>query len=506
MYHANAGFLPVQDVAPNVLLPNTFLREGSLSFSPREDPFLFSWRRTDEPGVLKISRWDQTGGSRTALEAYEAGRLVPEPPYSLAAGGTAGRYVPIYGPGAGLCGLPVAAALRLFGGDLRGRPAALWYGAKFTASALVATSVVLVFLIASIHVRRGVAVTIAASYACGTCAWSVSSQALWQHVPTLVLLPLGAYLYLRGGERRRDALLSGLAFGAAIFCRPTGLIAGLAVGTYLALRGRSRLGPYAAGFLAAVALGGIYNAVQFGSPLRFGQSEVASKVAEIKTLDPDPWQTPLWEGAAGVLFSPARGLLVFSPFLAFAFWGLAVAARERAWEPLRPLVVGVLGVFLVTFKWFDWWGGWSFGYRIVMEIVPLLALLLIPVATRIAESRWLRAAAAVLLAWSVGVQILGAFAYNLRGWDAAADAYELRLPGRAAPARVKDPEEALRLLKDSGATLVRVIRRNVDRPEHRHRLWSVADSPLVYYATRFAEARRARRAALDEFLAEGSGH
>ena len=61
-----------------------------------------------------------------------------------------------------------------------------------------------------------------------------------------------------------------------------------------------------------------YNTYFLGSPFRFGQSEAGHALALEKTGLPGVWQTPLWDGAAGLLLSPSRGLFFFSPFLLLA--------------------------------------------------------------------------------------------------------------------------------------------------------------------------------------------
>ena len=58
-------------------------------------------------------------------------------------------------------------------------------------------------------------------------------------------------------------------------------------------------------------------------------------IALEKTGKSQLWQTPLVVGAFGLLASPSRGLLVFSPFLVLAFWGLPRLWKEPAYAPLR---------------------------------------------------------------------------------------------------------------------------------------------------------------------------
>jgi hypothetical protein len=83
-------------------------------------------------------------------------------------------------------------------------------------------------------------------------------------------------------------------------------------------------------------------------------------------------RAPLWMALYGLYFSPARGLLVFSPF-----FGLGLLGVGRLWRrPLVWLVVGWLGAhLLVAARAASWWGGWAYGPRLLTEVMPGLALL-----------------------------------------------------------------------------------------------------------------------------------
>jgi hypothetical protein len=55
----------------------------------------------------------------------------------------------------------------------------------------------------------------------------------------------------------------------------------------------------------------------------------------------------------------------------------------------------------------DWYGGQSFGARRITDILPLLAVLLVPAVDAIVRTKWLRLYV-VALAWSVFVEMLAA--------------------------------------------------------------------------------------------------
>jgi hypothetical protein len=67
-----------------------------------------------------------------------------------------------------------------------------------------------------------------------------------------------------------------------------------------------------------------------------------------------------------------------------------------------------------------WWGGHSYGPRYAADLVVPLALIAAPAigaARALASRRALRAIVAILLAWSVAVQAIGAFGYPGGNWN-----------------------------------------------------------------------------------------
>lgn len=87
------------------------------------------------------------------------------------------------------------------------------------------------------------------------------------------------------------------------------------------------------------------------------------------------WSTPLWVGLPGALISPGRGILWSFPAVLLVPLGF-----RRLW-PTSNRVVGVAfglvtGLMLLsTATWYAWWGGWSWGLRLFIPALPLLAVL-----------------------------------------------------------------------------------------------------------------------------------
>gem|GEM_PF-997871 len=140
----------------------------------------------------------------------------------------------------------------------------------------------------------------------------------------------------------------------------------------------SRLTPHASRltlYLAPsflIGLGLLYfNYIRYGS---FGETGYTQEI-----LFREPWV-----GAYGLLFSPGRGLFIYSPLLLLLFWGL-----RPAWQRLPRLYFWLvaalcLGYWLFYGSWFAWGGAWGWGPRFLLPILPLLMLF---VAEAVEEAR-----------------------------------------------------------------------------------------------------------------------
>jgi len=502
-YHANGDFLRGNDAKPSVYLPVSVLTDGDLSFSPREAPFMFAWELQlgGRRGPVRVTSWSQDLGGETAESRFENGSLtVIEPFYYIVETERPDAYVPLWGPGAGLAALPFYAVARLFGFRLAEDPLLLWYIAKLVASLLVALSAMFLFLTAAAFTDTRRAAVIALVYGLGTCVWSVSSQSLWQHGPNVLFLSMGAFFALRPKPTLKRAALAGLAFALAVACRPIGLLVVVAVGMHLAFVSRKTVMAYVLGGLPVGALYCVYNAFYFGSPFRTGYSMGVARIAAAKTGDPNPWSGNFLEGFFGLLVSPSRGLLVYSPFLLLALWGMVRVFKERKLQSLRPLVVAFLAVLVLQSFWFDWYGGWAYGYRLLVDMSPFLCLFLLPVMRHMPAKENLTRAFALLVGVSLVVQLLGAFAYDPATWNNRQELV-LELVDSSERVELEDPREARRLVESGEARLVERRGFDIDQREHRGRLWSFSDWQVLYYLTHFRWARAEKHRRIREWLA-----
>jgi hypothetical protein len=521
-YLANGDILPGNDATANVRLAGKVVSKHKLVFTPEDDPFMFDWRLKTPKGARRavFRSWLSSLNGEPIRRVYERGDLsAPEPFYFLMKTRYPGVYANRYGVGAGLLAVPFVAAAYPFARDFYDRPSAgiLWFSAKLAVSCAVAASAVLLFLAALPWLRPGSAAWLAIAYGLGTCVWSSSSQTLWQHGPMEFFLALGTY-FLMQRERPRAAYWVGCSYALAFVCRPTAAVAIAAAGIYYLIRDRRALLRWVAGSLPAAILLAAYNLHYFGTPFVFGQvgiggaGEASAQLPAAFTLIPAAMAAPvapvaaasrlfgtsLLQGMAGLLLSPSRGLLAFSPAMVFALWGFVRVFRDSRFAALRPVALAALALFLVVARWFGWAGGWCYGPRLLVDVVTLLAFLAIPVAEEVRRRRVLAVAFGVCFTWAVAVQFVGAFAYDVVGWNDR-PLFVVKRAGEERPVFFTDPDEARREAWARGGS-VEQQKIDVTSGQGESRLWSIRDSQILYYVEHFFEARKLKQIAIQEFL------
>jgi hypothetical protein len=499
MYLASGQSLAGNDATANVHLVPRLLGHGSVYFTVHDNPKMFAFALQTPDGMLpvQVTDWTSDVHGTLAREAFERGDLqVVRPFYYLAPTRHEGKYANTFGLGAGLFALPIIGPVQLVT-DLEAHLNLLWWLAKLAAALSVAGTVLLLFRagVQLLHARA--AAVVALAYGLGTCAFCISSQALWQNGPCEFFIALGSY-FLLVRQRKSSDILCGFGFAMAALCRPTAALVLVSVGAYLLLFDRRRVLRFTFGALPVVLLLVLYNQYTFGSPWMFGQMSVESRVALKKTGNPDAWSTPLHVGLAGLLFSPARGLFVYSPTALFSVWGILRAFRDSTWKDLRPLAIAAILQVLLAAKWFDWWGGWCFGYRLIVDTAILLGFLAFPIVAAVERKRAYQALFAGLFVYSLGVQLIGTYVFDLSGWNAKI-VWQVMTRDKPDVTTFDDKAAALRFARERHAPM-RFVTLNIDNPDYRDRLWSFSDSPLIYYLKNISRARALRRQVIESFL------
>jgi hypothetical protein len=132
--------------------------------------------------------------------------------------------------------------------------------------------------------------------------------------------------------------------------------------------------------------------------------------------------TPVWVGLYGIFFSSGRSLFLYSPPCLMSFFGIGNFYRYARAELM--LVLGIAAPVVAAYAmWWSWHGGWEWGTRFYVFLIPLLIWTSMP-AWRWMDAHGLAAGTrnlrmgffAILIAVSLGIQTLGILVDPMAYW------------------------------------------------------------------------------------------
>ena len=288
--------------------------------------------------------------------------------------------------------------------------------AKTAASVLVALAGALGYLTATLWTSRRNALLVAAGLGLGTGFWSSASQTLWQTETGAFGLSLAilGFCLLRNGRGAQAAVIGvGLALAGTARPQLAPAIAVLLAGTWRRAPGRDAALATTIVAMAAAVLCWT-NWRWFGHPLgalplleSVNASLHATRHTFVFGLEP----------FLGLLISPSRGLLIFSPIVIVALAGLPRAVRAGSQSPLPWLAAAAAAELLLYGSFAVWWAGHTFGPRYMLDLLPALVPIAAAGMVALDARRWRQLAATAALTWSIGVAALGAFVYPNEQWN-----------------------------------------------------------------------------------------
>ncbi|MCL4180020.1 MAG: hypothetical protein KJ072_20015 [Verrucomicrobia bacterium] len=205
-------------------------------------------------------------------------------------------------------------------------------------------------------------------------------------------LKKGAEVELRAGSRSywgtssreyRWELLAGFACGWALASEYSSGLVVVGLALWVGARGWRRLIPFSLAIIPPLLLIPAYSWACFGDPFTLPYSYQASFPAMSEGLYAIKW--PDAETAFRLLFSPARGLFFWSPFLllaGFGYWQLMQKSAGLFW---LTYAIPVLQVAVISGRVWDWPAGPAWGPRLLSPMLPLLAL---PCAYGVSRFPW----------------------------------------------------------------------------------------------------------------------
>jgi len=287
----------------------------------------------------------------------------------------------------------------------------------FTGLAAVTMFVLGVLRLGRRHWPAALAAAVTLAFA--TSAWSVASRALWMQGPSMLVLTVALAIVVRAERDPRWVALLGPVVAWSYVVRPTNVVSVVVLSALVAVRWREMLLRY---LLGAAVVAVPFVAVNLGT---YGEVLPPYYRGDRLFRDAD-----LGEALVGNLVSPARGLLVYSPFVVvLAVWGFVIRRRDRGLYSVEvAAVVAVVLHWLVISSYFHWWAGWTYGPRFFIDVLPYLFLLALPAFARLfgylrrirhegSRRRAFAAITLVLAGWSLFVQWRGATRFESLQWN-----------------------------------------------------------------------------------------
>ena len=284
-------------------------------------------------------------------------------------------------------------------------------GAGLLSSAVAAASggVAIYALGAFLSRSAKVGVALALLYGFGTMVFVYSRVFFGEGAATMgmAIATAGLAIALKSdaSRHRRQFVLAGLGLAISLLARLPSALAlppALLVTAWQRWKRGGRLGELSRDLLAlsmppglALLLVGLANLERFGSPLRTGYTAAES------------FRTPLLVGLKGLLISPGKSLFLYSPPLLLSL--IAFPKALRRWPALVFFCLSSSAAqVLVYARWHAWDGGWSWGPRFLLPVVPLFMPLVVPALEGAQQGR-------KALAFSVwGLSVLGLL-FNIGG-------------------------------------------------------------------------------------------
>jgi len=320
-----------------------------------------------------------------------------------------GKVVSVYPVLPGILAVPIYYFVDLLGFDITAHTKLL---SKITSSLIASLAVVFMYLALSQIFRPKTSLFMALIFGFATNIWTVASRGLWQHGPSVLFINISLFLLFLGQKKSKYLAWVGFFAGWAIWSRPSDLLLFLPIFIYICVHHRKQIIKFL--ILGSIPIGLLftYSYIYYHQFKNLGQAQVYH------------FTNNIFNGLLGLFFSPSHGLLTHSPIFIFAFVAIYFVFTKKEFNPLYKYIsIGTILLWLLYSKWVMWWGGWGFGYRLLIEMLPGLLVLLAIFWEKLLDNKniILKYFFVILVCLSFYIEIIGAFFSPCRMGNTADD-------------------------------------------------------------------------------------
>ncbi len=282
------------------------------------------------------------------------------------------------------------------------------------ASFFCALTAVVIFSIARLRLPTSYAITIVFIFAFCTSSWSISSRALWQHGPSMLMLSFALYLLLKENKEGSALHYIAIPLALAFIVRPTNAIPILFISLYILIN-------YRHAFLKYLLVAAPFAIVYF----TYNISIYGDMFPSYTQLNRVFYATNLMEALVGNLISPSRGVFVYSPVLILSIYGFIqfFPCKNDMFNSLVFLVLVIIFCHWLLISSFPiWWAGHSYGPRFFADMMPLFMYPIVLVFEKIISLQTTKklvilVAIAPLIMFSFYVHYKGAYIHAVYEWN-----------------------------------------------------------------------------------------
>jgi hypothetical protein len=199
----------------------------------------------------------------------------------------------------------------------------------------------------------------------GTSLWSTAGTTLWQHGFSTLFLALALFLILKAEKNPALVSFSFLPLFYSLIIRPMNIISLVFLSLFIFLKYRKYFLWYCLGGFLVISSVLIYFYLTRGIFL----SNYYGLFLKINVFDCSQYFKKISSACLGQLFSPARGLFIYSPVILFSIFGLLIGLKKKDLFCYLTFFICLVHLGVVA-SIHRWWGGHCYGPRYLTDLVP----------------------------------------------------------------------------------------------------------------------------------------